>query len=185
MENMQETYKKKALARLQEKFGYKSPMAAPRVQKVTLNSSFGKLASAKGTEESDKIAQAIGQDLASIAGQKPVVTKARKSIAGFKLRQGAPVGLKVTLRGQKMYDFLDRLVHVVLARSRDFQGLSPSMVDNQGNLTLGIREHLFFPEISPEQSKVPFGLEVSVTTSARNKEEGLELFLQLGFPFTA
>ena len=127
--------------------------------------------------------EAIAKDMSLIAGQKPIITKARKSIATFKLREGSPLGVKVTLRGKKMYDFLDRLVHIVLARSRDFQGLKTSLIDSQGNVTIGIKEHLFFPEISPEESKVSFGLEVTITTTAKTKEEGLELFLQLGFPF--
>jgi large subunit ribosomal protein L5 len=183
MENMHTVYKKKVMPKLMEKFGYKNVMAVPHVEKVTLNSSFGKLASGKTGEEARKIGEAIAEDMSLIAGQKPVITKARKSIATFKLREGAPIGVKVTLRGKKMYDFLDRLIHVVLARSRDFQGLKTSFVDSQGNVTIGIREHLFFPEISPERSKVPFGLEITVSTSAKNKDEGLELLRQLGFPF--
>ena len=182
MENMQETYKKKVVPLLQEKFGYKSIMAAPVIEKVVINSGFGKMASGKSNEEARKMGETIAQDIALIAGQKPVLTKARKSIATFKLRQGAPVGVKVTLRGKKMYDFLDRLVHVMFPRSRDFQGLKTSFVDNQGNLNIGIKEHLFFPEISPEKSKISFSLEVIVTTTASSKEEGLELFTQLGFP---
>lgn len=183
MTTIHDIYKKKAVPQLMEKFGYKSAMAVPRLLKVTLNSSFGKLASGKTGDEAEKIGSSIAKDMGIIAGQKPVLSKARKSIATFKLREGAPIGVKVTLRGRKMYDFLDRFVNIVLPRSRDFQGLKVSSVDMQGNLTVGITEHLFFPEISPEQSKVPFGLEVTVSTSAETKEEGLELFRQLGFPF--
>ncbi|OHA64866.1 MAG: 50S ribosomal protein L5 [Candidatus Wildermuthbacteria bacterium RIFCSPHIGHO2_02_FULL_49_9] len=185
MSGLKDKYIKNVIPAMREKFGYKNKMAVPRLEKVTLNSSFGKMASAKAGEDAAKLGQAIAEDIALIAGQKPVVTTARKSIATFKLRQGAPLGVKVTLRGQKMYDFLDRLVHVVLPRSRDFRGLSPSSIDNQGNLNIGIGEHLFFPEISPERSKVPFGLEVTVTISAKSREEGLEMFRQLGFPFGA
>tara|TARA_B100000315_G_C14539097_1_gene569965 strand:+ start:704 stop:1288 length:585 start_codon:yes stop_codon:yes gene_type:complete len=183
MATMHDTYKKKAVPRLMEKFGYKNSMAAPRLEKVVLNSSFGKLASGKTGEETTKIGESIAQDMGFIAGQRPVLAKARKSIATFKLRQGTPIGVKVTLRGRKMYDFLDRFIHVVLPRSRDFRGLKSSSIDSQGNLTVGITEHLFFPEISPEQSKIPFGLEVTVSSTAGTKEEGLELFYQLGFPF--
>ena len=173
---------KKVIPAMQKKFGYKNRMSVPCIEKVVLNSSFGKMASGKTNEESRKVGEAIAGDMGQIAGQKPVLTKARKSIATFKLRQGTPIGVKVTLRGQKMYDFLDRLVHVVLPRSRDFQGLKTSCIDNQGNLNIGMKEHLFFPEISPEKSRIPFGLEVTITTSAKIKEEGLELFLLLGFP---
>ncbi|MDP4007161.1 MAG: 50S ribosomal protein L5 [bacterium] len=182
MANMLDTYKKKALPSLMKKLGYKNSMAAPRIEKVVLNSSFGKLASGKTGEEAGKIGDTIAQDLGLISGQRPVLTKAKKSIAAFKLRQGTPVGVKVTLRGKKMYDFLDRFVHIVLPRSRDFQGLSQTMVDHQGNLTVGMKEHLFFPEISPERANIPFGLEVTVSTSAKTKEEGVELFMALGFP---
>lgn len=182
MEKLKEKYIKKVIPAMQKNFGYKNRMATPRIEKVVLNSSFGKLASGKTNAEAQKIGEAIAEDMGQIAGQKPVQTHARKSIATFKLRQGAPVGVKVTLRGQRMYDFLDRLVHVVFPRSRDFQGLQPSCIDNQGNLNIGIKEHLFFPEISPEKSRISFGLEVTVTTSAKTKEEGLALFLQLGFP---
>ena len=183
MKNMQETYRAKAIPALQKKFGYKSIMAAPVIEKVVLNSGFGKMASGKSNADAQKMGESIAMDMALIAGQKPVLTKARKSIATFKLRQGAPVGVKVTLRGQKMYDFLDRLIHVIFPRSRDFQGLKTSFIDENGNLSIGIKEHLFFPEISPEKSKISFSLEVTITTSAKTKEEGLELFLQLGFPF--
>ena len=180
---MQETYRAKAIPALQKKFGYKSIMAAPLIKKVVLNSSFGKMASGKSNEDARKMGESIAMDMALIAGQKPVLTLARKSIATFKLRQGAPVGVKVTLRGQKMYDFLDRLIHVMFPRSRDFKGLKTSYIDENGNLSIGIKENLFFPEISPEKSKVHFSLEVKITTSAKTKEEVLELFLQLGFPF--
>jgi len=183
MEKMKEKYVKKVIPAMQKEFGYKSSMAVPRIEKVVLNSSFGKLASGKTNAEAGKIGDAIGEDMGQVAGQKPIQTRARKSIATFKLREGTPIGVKVTLRGRKMYDFLDRLIHVVFPRSRDFQGLKSSIIDNQGNLTIGIKEHLFFPEISPEKSRIPFGLEVTVTTSAKSKEEGLALFLQLGFPF--
>jgi len=183
MERLKERYIKKVIPAMQKKFGYKNIMAVPKIEKVVLNSSFGKLAQGKTGAEAVKIGETIGEDMAKIAGQKPVLTKARKSIATFKLRQGAPIGVKVTLRGQRMYDFLGRLLHVVLPRSRDFRGLKTSLIDNHGNLSIGMSEHLFFPEISPEQSKISFSLEVAIPTTAKTKEEGLELFLQLGFPF--
>ena len=183
MENLKEKYVKKIVPAMQKKFGYKNIMAVPKIKKVVLNSSFGKLASTKTNDEARKIGEAIAEDMGQIAGQKPILTKARKSIATFKLRQGTPIGVKVTLRGQKMYDFLGRFVHIVLPRSRDFRGLKTSLIDKYGNLSIGITEHLFFPEISPEKSKIPFGLEITIPTTAKTKEEGLELFLQFGFPF--
>lgn len=184
MEHIKETFEKKIAPQLQKRFGYKSPMAIPRLEKVVLNSSYGKMGSGKSLDEQRKIGEAIAEDMALIAGQKPTLTKARKSIATFKLREGAPVGVRVTLRGEKMRDFLERLVRVVLPRSRDFRGLSLSSVDKTGNLNVGIREHLFFPEVSPEKSKVAFSMEVAVTTTAKTREEGLELFKLLGFPFS-
>lgn len=180
---MKTTYQKTAVPKLKEKFGYKNPMATPKIEKVTLNTSFGKLAAGKTTDEQRKIAESIQNDLSLVAGQRAVLTKARKSISGFKLREGMPIGVKATLRGAKMYDFLERLVNIVLPRSRDFQGIKRNCVDQEGNLNLGMKEHIFFPEISPEQSRVPFGLEVSVTTTAKSKEEGLALLRALGFPF--
>ena len=182
MEKLKEKYIKKVIPAMQKKFGYKNKMATPRIEKVVLNSSFGKMASGKTNEEARKIGESIAEDMGKIAGQRPILTKARKSIATFKLRQGTPIGVKVTLRGQKMYDFLDRLVHVVFPRSRDFQGLKTSTIDTQGNLNIGIKEHLFFPEISPEKSRISFGLEITITTTAKSNEEGLELFRLLGFP---
>tara|TARA_Y100000310_G_scaffold284735_1_gene307698 strand:+ start:296 stop:880 length:585 start_codon:yes stop_codon:yes gene_type:complete len=183
MDTINDIYKKKVVPQLMEKFGYGSVMAAPRLEKVVLNTSFGKIASGKTPSEATKVGETIAQDMGAIAGQKAILTRARKSIATFKVREGTPLGVKATLRGQKMHDFLDRLLHVVLPRSRDFQGLKPSSVDQQGNLTIGITEHLFFPEISPEQSKIHFSLEITVSSTARTSEEGLELFRQLGFPF--
>lgn len=174
---------KKSIPQLREKFGYKSVMAVPRLKKVVLNTSFGKMSSGKTLDEQQKMGETIAQDLSLIAGQKAFLTRAKKSIATFKLREGAPVGVMVTLRGQKMYDFLDRLVNVVFPRSRDFRGLQRTSVDRNGNLSVGIKEHLFFPEILPEKSKIAFGLEVTVQTSAANQTEGLALFQALGFPF--
>ena len=184
MTSLQEQFTKKAVPAMREKFGYQNTLATPRIIKVVVNTSFGKMASGKTGTETQKIGEAVLKDMSLLTGQLPTLTKARQSIATFKLRQGTPIGAKVTLRGKKMYDFLDRLINIVLPRSRDFRGLKPSSVDEAGNLTLGMREHLFFPEISPENMSFPFGLEITVTTSAKTKEEGLELFKLLGFPFT-
>lgn len=182
MKSMKVKYEKEVVPALQKKLGRKSVMAVPRIEKVVVNTGFGRLVSAKTGDELRKTLEAIRNDISLIAGQRAILTKAKHSIAGFKLRQGAPVGAKVTLRGKRMYDFLDRFVHVMLPRSRDFRGLEISTLDKNGNLGIGIKEHTFFPEISPEKTKDIFGLQITVTTTAKNKEEGLELFRALGFP---
>lgn len=167
---------------MRKRFGYKSVMAVPRLEKVVLNTGFGRIIAAKTGDDRRKTLEAIVNDVSSIAGQRAMITRAKHSVAGFKLREGMAVGAKVTLRGKKMYAFLDRLIHVVLPRSRDFRGLSISSVDERGNLAIGIREHSFFPEVSPEKAKDIFGLQATITTNAKSKEEGLELFRMLGFP---
>jgi large subunit ribosomal protein L5 len=181
--NIKEKYNTEVMSDLQEKVGYKNVMAIPRIEKVVINTGFGRLITSKTGEDYRKTLDGITKDLSSITGQHAALTKAKHSIAGFKLREGTPVGAKVTLRGKRMYDFLDRLIHVVLPRSRDFRGIEFSTVDSQGNLSLGVKEHIFFPEISPEKVKDIFGLQVTAATSARTREEGLELFRLLGVPF--
>jgi len=181
--NFRETYEKKVIPALVKKFRYKSTMAVPKIDKVVINTGFGKLIANKTGDDMRKTLEGILRDTSNIAGQHATVTAAKKSIAGFKLREGVPVGAKVTLRGQRMYDFIERLVNVVLPRSRDFQGISVRSLDQQGNLTIGIKEHIFFPEISLEKVRNNFGLEVSITTTAKTQEEGLALFQLLGFPF--
>ncbi len=180
---VKDTYTKKAIEALTKKFSYKSPMAVPKIDKVVINTGLGRVMTARTSSEQEKAMDVIAKDLAAITGQKPAVTKAKKSIAGFKLRQGMITGAKITLRGIRMYDFIDRLVHIALPRSRDFRGLSLSSVDESGNLTIGVKEHIFFPEISIERIKQSFGLEITIVTTAKTKEEGIELFRQLGFPF--
>ena len=182
MIGLKEKYTKETVKELQKKFGYKSQMAVPRIEKVVVNTGFGRLISTRTGEEHRKTLTAITNDVSAIAGQHAVLTKAKHSIAGFKLRQGAPVGAKVTLRGKRMYDFLDRFIHIVLPRSRDFRGLNTSVVDKSGNFSFGIREHIFFPEISPEKAKDIIGLQITITTSAKTKAEGVALFKALGFP---
>ena len=182
MKPLKEKYQKEVVPEMIRLFHYKSTMAVPRIVKVTLNTGFGRIAAGKSTEEQKKIADDIAGDISLIAGQKAVATSAKKSIASFKSRQGAPIGAKVTLRGQRMYGFLDRLIHVVLPRSRDFQGLDAKSLDKKGNMSIGIKEHIFFPEISPEKVKHMIGLEITVTTSSRTKEEGLAFLKLLGFP---
>lgn len=182
MKPLKEKYEKEVVPAMQKQFHYKSPMAVPRIEKVTLNTGFGRIAAGKSPEEQKKIAGDIAGDLSQIAGQKAVATAAKRSIASFKSRAGMPIGAKVTLRGQRMYDFLDRLLHVVLPRSRDFQGLDEKSLDKKGNISIGIKEHIFFPEIYPEKVKHMIGLEITVTLSSKTKEEGLELLKLLGFP---
>lgn len=182
MLSLKEKYNKEVMQAMKEKFGYKNNMAVPKIEKVVVNTGFGRLVSDKTNDEKKKIATAIAEDLAAIAGQAPVLTKAKKSIAGFKIRDGMVVGAMVALRRKKMYDFLDRLIHIALPRLRDFRGIDAKSVDENGNLTVAIKEHIAFPEISPEKSKVMFGFEAVITTTAKNKEEGTELFRLLGFP---
>jgi len=179
---LKEKYKKEVIPGMQAKFGYKNVMAVPKIEKVIVNSGFGKQISGKTSEEQKKIYTAVLGDLSLITGQYPVLTRARKSISGFQIREGMPIGATVVLRGKRMYDFLERVIHIVLPRSRDFQGILPQSVDKGGNLTLGIREHIVFPEIQPEKVKNIFGLEITIVTTAKNQEKGLELLRLLGFP---
>ncbi|MEA3452876.1 MAG: 50S ribosomal protein L5 [Patescibacteria group bacterium] len=182
MIGLKEKYNKEAMPAMREKFGYKSNMAVPSIKKVVVNTGFGRLISGKSGKDSEKIYSEILDALVLIVGQKPVLTNSKKSIAGFKLRDGIPVGAKITLRGQKMYDLLERLIFIVLPRTRDFAGLEPTAIDKEGNLTIGIKEHIIFPEIHPEKVRKIFGLEITVVNDAKTKEEGLELFRLLGFP---
>ncbi len=182
MLNLSEKYKKEALQKMKEKFGYKNDLAVPKIKKVIINTGFGRLVGGLGRGEAEKVYKPILEDLALIAGQRPLLTKAKKSISSFKLRQGMPVGAKITLRGKKMNDLLDRLIHIVLPRTRDFAGLEPKAVDQEGNLSIGIREQIVFPEVSAENVGRIFGLELTVVTDAKNREQAIELFKSLGFP---
>lgn len=179
---LKEKYEKEVVPEMMKRFGYKNKMAVPKIKKVVINVGFGRLISEKEKEEQKKIQETIIQDLSQIVGQRPILTKAKKSISGFKLRKGVAIGAKVTLRRQRMYDFLERLIYVGLPRSRDFWGIPTDSIDKNGNLTIGIKEHIAFPEISPEKVKFIFGFEVTIVTTAKNKEEGLELFKLMGFP---
>jgi len=183
MLRLKEKYEKEVVPEMMKKFGYKNKMAVPRIEKVIVNTSFGKLITGKtGSDEQKKFLDSILGDLALICAQKPIVKGAKKSISSFKLRKGLPVGAKVTLRKKRMYDFLERLIHIVLPRSRDFQGIDPASFDKKGNLTVAIKEHITFPEISPEKTKTIFGLEVTVVNSAKKREVGIELLKLIGFP---
>lgn len=176
MNRLQEKYNKEVVPAMQEIFGFKNKMAAPKIIKVTLNAGIGKYREDKTTTEE------IQKDLTLIAGQKAVYTQAKKAMAAFKTRIGQQIGLKVTLRGRKMYDFIDRLISLSLPRTRDFRGISEKSVDQNGNLNIGIKEQIIFPEISHENVKAIFGFEVNVTTNARSRQEGMELFKRIGFP---
>ena len=182
MLRLQEKYKKDATPAMREKFSYKNDMAVPKIEKVIINNGFGRMVIDKTSDEKKKIKEAIIKDLSLICGQRPVLTKAKKSISTFKIREGMEVGAKVTLRKKKMYDFLDRLIHIALPRSRDFRGIDFKSIDEKGNLTIAIKEHISFPEVSPEKTKFLFGFEITVVTTAKTKEEGSELLKLLGFP---
>ncbi len=182
MEKLREKYIKEAVPAMMKRFGYKNPMAVPSFKKVVLNSSFGKDIVGKAAGEREKIQNLIMQDMALIAGQKPRLAKSKKSIAGFKLREGLEIGAAVTLRKDKMWDFLERFIYLSLPRSRDFKGIDPKSIDKNGNLSIGFREHISFPEIFTEKEKMIFGLQITVVIDAKNKEEGLELYKLMGFP---
>src|SRR3990167_10745687 len=171
-------YRKEVLPLMKAKFGYKNVMAIPKIEKVVVNVGYGRKAVAKETKAIEK----IEQDLAKITGQKPAVRKSKKSIAGFKLREGLDVGYMVTLRGTRMYDFIDRLISLALPRTRDFQGIPATAFDQAGNLNIGIKEQTIFPEVAYDTLKDIFGLEVTVVTTAHTKEEGDELLRRMGFP---
>jgi len=178
MARLKERYQQEILPVLMKEFKYTSVMQAPRVVKVVINVGMG---------EAIQHAQALDaaqQDIAAISGQHPVITKARKSIASFKLRKGMPIGVMVTLRGKRMYEFLDKLISVALPRIRDFQGLNRKAFDGMGNYTLGLKDQTIFPEISYEKVDKVRGLEICIITTARNDAEGLRLFELMGMPFS-
>lgn len=170
-------YDERIVKAMIEKFGYTNPMAVPRIEKITLNMGVG-----EASQDKKKVEQAAAE-MELIAGQKPVVTKAKKSIAQFKLREGMPIGVKVTLRRERMYEFLDRLVTVAMPRIRDFRGLNPKSFDGRGNYAMGLKEQLIFPEISYDKIDKIRGLDVIVTTSAQTDDEARELLRLFNFPF--
>lgn len=177
MARLQQYYKDVVVPKLQERFDYKNVMEIPRITKITLNMGVGEAVADK------KIMDNAVSDLTLIAGQKPIVTNARKSIAGFKIRDGWPIGCKVTLRRERMYEFLDRLVSVAIPRIRDFRGLNGRAFDGRGNYSMGVREQIIFPEIDYDRVDTLRGLNITITTSARTDEEGRELLAAFDFPF--
>lgn len=174
--SLREKYEKEVVSALAGEFQYASGMQIPQIEKVSVNIGVGRLH--KETKEIEE----MFEEAATITGQKLMETQAKKAIAGFKVRQGATVGGKVTLRKQRMWNFLDRLVHVALPRTRDFQGIPVSSVDSYGNMNIGMRDHSIFPEMKPEKLRRTFGMQITVTTTAKSREEGLALFRKLGFP---
>lgn len=164
---------------LREKFQYKSVMQVPRIEKISINQGLGKAVADK------KLIDVGVEELTLIAGQKAVPTKAKKSVSNFKLRDGMPIGVRVTLRGDQMFEFLDRLISIALPRVRDFRGISDKGFDGRGNYTLGVKEQIIFPEISIEKIKDIAGMNISIVTTAQNDEEGVELLKALGMPFTS
>lgn len=174
--SLKEIYKKEIVSKLMNDFGYKNIQAVPRIEKVVLNVGFGK------TIKEPKMVEAAEATLSRITGQKPLLTKAKKSISNFKIRAGQIIGAKVTLRGKRMYDFLEKLIKVALPRMRDFRGLSLKALDREGNLTIGFKEHISFPEIKSDEVERIHGLEVTIVTSASSPEEAKGLFSYLGLP---
>ena len=177
MAKLHDFYKETVASDLQTKFGYKSVMQVPRIEKITLNMGVGEaLADKKALENA-------AADMAAISGQKPLITKARKSVAGFKIREGYPIGCKVTLRGERMWEFFERLVSISLPRVRDFRGLNPKSFDGRGNYSMGVREQIIFPEIEYDKVDAVRGLDITITTTARTDDEGRALLAAFNFPF--
>lgn len=174
---LKEQYLNEVRKKLQDEFKIKNPMAVPKIEKVVLNMGMGEAIS------NSKILDSAVEELATITGQKPVVTRAKKSIAAFKLREGVPIGTMVTLRGEKMYEFLDRLISIALPRVRDFRGVPTKSFDGRGNYTLGIRDHLIFPEIDPVKVDKSKGMNITIVTTAKSDDQARFLLRELGMPF--
>lgn len=177
MAHLKEFYRKEVVPALAKQFGFDNPMRVPKITKVVLNMGLGEAVADK------KVLESATADLAMITGQRPVVTMARTSIAGFKIREGWPIGAKVTLRGDRMYEFLERLVGIAIPRIRDFRGLSPKSFDGRGNFAMGVSEQIIFPEIDYDKIDKLRGMDITITTTARNDEEGRALLTALNFPF--
>jgi large subunit ribosomal protein L5 len=177
MPRLKELYVEQVVPTLQKEMGYDNVMEVPRLEKIVINIGLGEAL------ENAKALDAAMQDMATITGQKPIITRARKSIASFKVREGNPIGVKTTLRGNRMWDFLDRLCNIALPRQRDFRGISPDSFDGRGNYSLGLREQLIFPEIDYDSIDRIRGFEVTIVTTAQTDEEGFQLLRHLGMPF--
>ena len=177
MARLQEHYRNNVIKQLQEQFGYANVMEVPRIEKITLNMGVGEAIADR------KVMDNAVADMAKIAGQKPIVTKARKSVAGFKLRDGQAIGCKVTLRGDRMYEFLDRLISIAIPRIRDFRGLNGKSFDGRGNYSMGVREQIIFPEIDYDKVDALRGMDITITTTAKTDEEAKALLAAFNFPF--
>lgn len=177
MQRLYQKYKEEVIPKLEKKFGIKNALAIPRIEKIVINVGVGKSSADK------EFIETVEKNLMRITGQKPVRTKAKKSISNFKVKQGTIIGLKVTLRKHKMYDFLDKLISVTFPRVRDFRGIDSQAVDGSGNISIGIKEHICFPEIKLDEVEKVHGLEISIATSAKNNEQCVELLQEMGFPF--
>jgi len=174
---LRQDYEDRVRPALMKEFGYKNIMMVPKVEKITVNAGVGEAV------QNSKLLDGIANELASITGQKPIITRARKSISNFKLRAGMPIGVKVTLRRERMYEFMDRLINVAIPRIRDFRGISDKSFDGRGNYTMGIREQIIFPEIDYDKVERIRGLDITIVTTARTDEEGRALLKQFGMPF--
>jgi len=174
---LHEYYKETVASELKAKFGYKSIMQVPRIEKITLNMGVGEAINDK------KVLENAAADMAAISGQKPLITKARKSVAGFKIREGYPIGCKVTLRGERMWEFFERLIGISIPRIRDFRGLNPKSFDGRGNYSMGVREQIIFPEIDYDKIDKIRGMDITITTTANSDEEGHALLTAFNFPF--
>lgn len=179
MSRLKERYLKEAVPALTKQFGYSNPMQVPKVEKVVINMGVG-----DATQDSKALDAAIN-NLTALSGQRPAITRAKKSVANFKLREGMAIGCRVTLRGERMYDFLDKLINAALPRIRDFRGISPRSFDGRGNYTLGIREQLIFPEVDYDSIDKIRGMDITIVTTAKSDEEALALLTSLGMPFRA
>ena len=177
MSRLEDQYRDEVVNKLQEQFGYKNVMEVPRITKITLNMGVGEAIGDR------KVMENAVSDMEKIAGQKPIVRKARKSVAGFKVREGWPIGCKVTLRRERMYEFLDRLVNIAIPRIRDFRGMSPKAFDGRGNYNMGIHEQIIFPEVDYDKIDALRGMDINITTSATSDEEGRALLAAFNFPF--
>ena len=177
MSRLKDLYKNEVVAKLTEEFGYKNPMEVPRVSKITLNMGVGEALGDK------KLMDSAVADMEAISGQKAIVTKARKSVAGFKVREGWPIGCKVTLRRDRMWEFMDRLVDISLPRVRDFRGINPKSFDGRGNYSMGVKEQIIFPEIEYDKVDKVRGMDITICTTANTNDEGRALLKALNFPF--
>lgn len=177
MAKLHDLYKQEVIKALTEKFGYKTIMQVPRIEKITLNMGVGEAVADK------KVLENAARDMTAIAGQKPLITKVRKSVAGFHIREGYPIGCKVTLRGERMWEFLERLIVIAIPRIRDFRGLSAKSFDGRGNYSMGVREQIIFPEIDFDEVDAVRGLDITITTTAKTDAEGRALLEAFNFPF--